>query len=131
MDRLIDDPYYCHDKYAIPEKHNMPLYEYLCTKCDDVFTKQNTILNYKQTSPCPDCGQAAKRNIFSAPSLNAMNPITRKAHQTNERSAHEPKVRNKHRHVCSSSCNHSHEKSAKVTNELKQQNGKRPWMIGH
>ena len=109
----------------------MPLYEYFCTKCDDAFTQFNTILNYKQSSPCPDCGQPSKRKIFSAPNVNAMNPITRKAHQTNEKSAHEPKVRNKHEHVCSSSCNHSHASTQKSTNELKQQNGRRPWMLGH
>jgi len=109
----------------------MPLYEYFCTKCDDAFTQFNTILNYKRSSPCPDCGQSSKRKIFSAPNVNAMNPITRKAHQTNEKSAHEPKVRNKREHVCNSSCNHNHSKTQKSANDLKQQSGRRPWMLGH
>jgi hypothetical protein len=52
----------------------------------------------------------------------------RTAHETNERSAHEPKVSN--RHVCGAHC-HYHKQPAQPAT-LKQQAGqKRPWMLGH
>jgi hypothetical protein len=57
-----------------------------------------------------------------------MRPEIRSAHQTNERSAHQPKKMQKG-HQCSSSCSHQNNSAQP---QLKQASGnKRPWMLGH
>lgn len=114
----------------------MPVYEYYCHDCEDVFTHYKSIIDYKKPTTCPDCGELAERAICSAPNLNTMKAETRKAYQTNEKSAHEPRVSNGHGHTCGPSCNHGHthkheKKTDQQTPALKQQNGRRPWMLGH
>jgi hypothetical protein len=51
------------------------------------------------------------------------------AYETNERSAHEPKVR----HSCGANCQHHQHKpkQAAETPAYKQQLNRRPWMLGH
>lgn len=104
----------------------MPVYEYYCEHCENIFTQLRSICDYNKSSNCPICDLSSERILFSAPRLNTMNGNTRKAYQLNEKSSHEPSVRT--RHTCNSSCNHDH--STKPQN-IKQQNGKRPWMLGH
>jgi putative FmdB family regulatory protein len=102
----------------------MPVYEYSCSECEHYFTELKTISNYQSPSYCPVCSSVGKK-IISAPSLNIMRQEMRKAHQTNEKSAHEPKVK----HTCGSHCHHH--KQEKKQPDYKQQINKRPWMIGH
>ncbi len=108
----------------------MPLYEYYCDYCETDFTELRNMSDSAKSAPCPMCQADARRVFLSAPRLNTMAPATRKAHQTNERSSHEPRRTG---HVCGSHCHH-HKKPAEETgNVMKQQTGKgrRPWMLGH
>lgn len=98
----------------------MPIYEYLCESCERLFTQLRTMSEHREPGHCPICAGIAPRVMATAPRLNALRDSLRKAHEINERSAHEPGVSNGHR--CSASCNHQ---------KPKQQVGKRPWMIGH
>jgi putative FmdB family regulatory protein len=112
----------------------MPLYEYFCADCDHVFTDLKSMADYRQPSACPVCGEASPRTLASAPRLNCMRADLRKAHQTNERSAHAPRM--SHGHSCGAGCNHQHHKpkaaqQAAEKPALKQQSGRRPWMLGH
>jgi putative FmdB family regulatory protein len=104
----------------------MPVYEYCCQECAHEFTALRPMSEHRADTVCPDCGGTAGR-VLSAPRLNTMQANTRKAHQINERSAHEPKV--SQRHQCGAGCNH---KPAATSTPLQGQNGvKRPWMLGH
>ncbi|MEM1210263.1 MAG: zinc ribbon domain-containing protein, partial [Planctomycetota bacterium] len=62
----------------------MPLYEY---HCDDhgAFSAFASLANCEQPSPCPDCGENARRAI-TIPRLTAMPKQTRIAHERNEKS---------------------------------------------
>lgn len=105
----------------------MPVYEYCCHDCDHEFAELRPMSEHQADSACPNCGGTAGR-VPSAPRLSTMDAGTRKAHQVNERSAHEPRV--SQRHQCGAGCNH---KTAPASGTpLKGQNGvKRPWMLGH
>ena len=94
----------------------MPIYHYNCKSCGE-FVELRKISEYKLPAACPACDQMGSR-VIKAPSLNTMNNAQRAAHDTNERSAHEPRVvrrknNSNHKH------SHSHSSSS------------RPWMIGH
>ncbi len=113
----------------------MPMYEYFCESCDYVFTDLRSMAEYHEPSQCPVCGTASPRTVASAPRLNCMRADQRKAHQTNERSAHAPRMSG-HGHSCGSGCQHHHHKAATTETttdkpSLKNQPGKRPWMLGH
>ncbi|HKV71689.1 MAG TPA: zinc ribbon domain-containing protein [Gemmatimonadales bacterium] len=44
----------------------MPLYEYRCTACDEVFTEQLTISEHGKRRPvCPACGSRAVEPVLS------------------------------------------------------------------
>lgn len=104
----------------------MPVYEYCCHECAHEFTALRPMSEHRAAAVCPGCGGAAGR-VLSAPRLNTLPAGARKAHQINERSAHEPKV--SQRHQCGTGCNH---KPAATGTPLQGQNGaKRPWMLGH
>lgn len=112
----------------------MPLYEYECKKCVSVFSALGSIKDYQAQAKCPECNRPSPRIIGTAPQLNTMNPGQRKAYQVNEKSAHEPGVRNRHR--CNSHCGCGSNSAGKSNQEknssaIKQQQGKRPWMLGH
>jgi putative FmdB family regulatory protein len=107
----------------------MPLYEYQCTTCDHEFAELQPMARCSEPTTCLHCGATAQR-IISAPRLNTMRAEVRSAHQTNERSAHEPKKMQKG-HQCSSSCSHQ-TSNGSAQPMLKQASGnKRPWMLGH
>ena len=108
----------------------MPLYEYYCEPCDELFTELRAMALHQEPMDCPVCGEAAPRILVSAPRLNTMRAETRKAHQTNERSAHAPRM--SHGHQCGAGYQHHHKPKAEDKQPgLKQQNGRRPWMLGH
>lgn len=106
----------------------MPVYDYRCDECDCEFTMLMPMSRSSDAMPCPGCEHSARR-VISAPHLSTMRAEMRAAHQTNERSAHEPKMTKGHR--CGSGCSHqSHGQSESPA--LKQVNSaKRPWMLGH
>ena len=110
----------------------MPVYDYQCSKCDCEFTMLMPMSRSADPMPCPSCAYNAQR-VISAPHLSTMRADIRAAHQTNERSAHEPKMMKGHR--CSAGCSHqSHGKSESKIEQpaLKQvSSAKRPWMLGH
>lgn len=114
----------------------MPIYEYQCKNCERQFEQMRAMAEYRDPCECPWCGHEAGRILLTAPKLNDMKASVRRAHQINERSAHEP--RSTARHQCGPGCNHNHNASAAkaaTTQQggpnLKMQPGKRPWMIGH
>jgi len=114
-----------------PVENSMPIYEFSCANCETVFSRLGKIQECREDRICPTCGGLAKRAFLTAPRLNTMSASTRKAHQTNEKSAHEPRMRNGH--VCGSHCHHNKSESGAQAgnNPLKAQPGKRPWMLGH
>ncbi len=73
----------------------MPMYEYYCHGCDNEFTMLRPMSECSEPASCTVCGEAAPRQI-SAPRLATMSAERRFAHQTNERSQHEPRVRRGH-----------------------------------
>ena len=117
----------------------MPLYDYHCPECG-MFSTWGTIQDPHADAACPSCGQAATRQI-SAPSLAIMSADTRRAHERNEKSAHEPV----HRRRSSCGCSGSHTcgtgaKSAaadttaatdKPALQMQTKASARPWMLGH
>ena len=108
----------------------MPIYEYACDTCEATFSKLTNMSEARNPCICPECGGMANRAYLTAPRLNTMPAHVRKAHQTNEKSAHEPRMNKGH--VCGSNCHHHKKKPAEETgNVMKSQQGKRPWMLGH
>lgn len=106
----------------------MPVYDYQCGECDCDFTMLMPMSRSADPMPCPDCGLDAQR-VISAPHLSTMRADIRTAHQTNERSAHEPKMTKGHR--CGTGCSHQNHGKAEQP-ALKQVSAtKRPWMLGH
>jgi len=102
----------------------MPIYDYHCSDCDIEFTELRPMALCGEPTECPACRGRAERFI-TAPRLATMSAATRQAHQTNERSAHAPRVSRGHQ--CGAGCSHHSEKP-----QLRQSSTtKRPWMIGH
>ena len=105
----------------------MPVYDYRCGGCDTEFTLLMPMSRCAEPAPCPACAHSAER-VISAPRLNTMRSDIRAAHQTNERSAHQPKMTQGHR--CGAGCSHHQGKPEQPA--LKQvSSAKRPWMLGH
>jgi len=113
----------------------MPMYDYQCPSCGP-FEASRRLAEYKQPHDCPVCHTSSPR-MMSAPQLNTMSASSRKAHITNEKSAHAPKV---NRSCCSSGkCSHHSKTTPKNTVlkegaplPLKAQTGvRRPWQISH
>jgi putative FmdB family regulatory protein len=113
----------------------MPLYDYEC-ECCGPFISFHLMADRDEITPCPDCKRSARR-VISAPNLALMPAGVRKAHATNERSRHAPRVARRHR--CGSGCGCPDKKSpktvaSKVNGESKLQlprRNNRPWMLGH
>lgn len=105
----------------------MPVYDYHCSECDAEFVLLQPMSRSAEPVSCPTCSASAAR-VISAPRLSTMRADIRTAHQTNERSAHAPKMTQAHR--CGAGCSHNQSKPEQPA--LKQaSNAKRPWMIGH
>lgn len=106
----------------------MPIYEFYCDKHDGAFDHLCSIASRNNKRSCPTCGGEASR-IITAPNLSIMDVHNREAWSRNEKSAHEPKSGRKH--ICSSSCNHSHDNKNSSNTQFKMQKKQRPWMLGH
>ncbi|MDF2366837.1 zinc ribbon domain-containing protein [Sneathiella sp.] len=109
----------------------MPLYQYCCDDCGP-FDDMARVAEYADPKNCPACGIASPRMI-AAPRLAILDSSTRHAHQTNEKSAHEPK-KSSHGPGCGC-CGGGSKKINSST--LHRPDGsksfptKRPWMISH
>jgi putative FmdB family regulatory protein len=101
----------------------MPLYDYLCT-CGNSQQLLRPIAARDDAVDCERCGGGAARAI-AAPRLAVLTANNRRAHERNERSAHEPRrysrpppsepVAPRKQPVA---CGHAHPQG-------------RPWMLGH
>ncbi|MEH6719161.1 MAG: zinc ribbon domain-containing protein [Aurantimonas endophytica] len=109
----------------------MPFYDYACDDCG-TFTRLRPMAEAAEASPCPECGEAARRVILTAPRLSMMDAGRRSASATNERSAHEPK-RASGGHGAGCGCCGLKPKgfSPPAGNAAKGFPSKRPWMISH
>ena len=111
----------------------MPVYDYTCADCGD-FREFRGIDQRNDPQPCPMCAKIARRMIL-APGLALMNPIVRKANAVNEKSRHEPRVRESH--SCGSGCGcgtkirPNRVKETKLGKLQSQKATARPWMLGH
>ncbi|WP_187432146.1 hypothetical protein ROLI_031300 [Roseobacter fucihabitans] len=109
----------------------MPLYDYYCEDCGP-FTAFATLERFNVPCECPECASSAPRVLLNAPRLAVMSGGTRRAHETNERSADSPK-RSSHGPGCSC-CSSSKARPSKTlhhANGAKSFPTKRPWMISH
>lgn len=113
----------------------MPVYDFTCRDCGD-FRELRTIAERNEPALCPLCTGQAQRLILAA-GLALMNPFLRKAHGVNEKSRHEPKIRDSH--SCGSGCGCSSGpkirnnkiKETKLGKLQSQKSTARPWMLGH
>jgi len=108
----------------------MPIYEYDCAECGG-FCELRALDEHSQPAPCPRCGALVARAI-SAPRLAVLSATQRRAHTTNERSAHEPRRSGAaHRHGPACGCG---KKTTSGTGDKAPMKGfanRRPWMISH
>lgn len=113
----------------------MPVYTYQCSTCGS-FDALRAVEERNHALACPACARATQR-VIVAPHLALMNPIMRRAHKTNERSQHAPRLSTGH--TCSSDCGHAPGTSMRKKRVLETRLGKaqaqkasaRPWMLGH
>lgn len=68
----------------------MPVYDYLCDACGP-FTAMRPMAECDKPNTCPACGARAPRALLTAPHFSTMSSERRRAHATNERSAHAPR----------------------------------------
>jgi len=105
----------------------MPLYEYQCPKCSDVFDEMLTLEEYSPLRVCPKCNAVSPRKI-SAAQLHILKNNERIARERNERAIFEPH-RVTRKHQCDSNCNHDDEGKSKGSFQ-QVSDGSRPWMLG-
>lgn len=104
----------------------MPMYDYLCGECGQAFAELRPMAAHREPHPCPACGVPAPR-VPGASRLSTMPEALRLAHQTNERSSHEPRVRE--RHQCGPGCSHGASGTKRPLQTARARS--RPWMLGH
>lgn len=112
----------------------MPNYDYMCDTCGP-FTGFAAMADFDKPCACPACGDPARRALFTAPKLAVVGSGLRRAHETNERAAHEPKSTKKHGPGCG--CCSGAGGAKKPSRTLHRPDGSksfpsaRPWMISH
>jgi len=115
----------------------MPVYEYLCIDCGP-FTDIRPMAECDLPLACPQCETESPRVILTAPNFFCMPSDKRKAHATNERSAHSPRTLDQynaaHGPGCGC-CSTGKKKPARLVTKTKG-GAKgfptaRPWMISH
>ena len=108
----------------------MPRYDYSCKACGP-FTEWRSMSFAADPMACPTCGRRSGRAI-SAPFIANMNPHTRIAHHTNEKSADQPNVVTKEaKGHPSHGAAHSHGRSHGHSHGGHSHGPSRPWMVGH
>lgn len=113
----------------------MPVYEYLCNDCGP-FTDMRPMSECDDPQDCPRCESESPRVILTAPAFFCMPSDKRKAHATNERSAHAPKTLGEYKasHGPGCGCCSSKKPARLVTKTKSGAKGfptARPWMISH
>jgi putative FmdB family regulatory protein len=112
----------------------MPVYDYLCGRCG-AFTAMRPMAECDQPNACPGCGRAAERAFLSAPYFSAMSVERRRAHATNEKSAHAPSTLSQtkaaHGAGCSCCASKPMRSSQRGKNGAKSFPAAWPWMISH
>ena len=110
----------------------MPLYEYECV-AHGSFEAMRPMAECQSAQTCPHCSRASARVILTAAALATMPSSARKAHATNERSAHTPKSSREMKHGKGCGCCGGKAKRgvAMGANGAKAFPSKRPWMISH
>jgi putative FmdB family regulatory protein len=117
----------------------MPLYEYECRACGR-FDDLQPVSAASRPATCPRCGEESPR-VISLPRLLEMDGALRRAHEVNERNAHEPTVSTQeerhHRHAHGPNCACCSSDKPVGSSALYGADGskmfptKRPWMISH
>lgn len=118
----------------------MPLYEYECEDCG-IFAEMRSLALSAEPCECISCGQPANR-LLSIPRYAVMSSSRRTAHETNERSSHEPrksvsernntgKMVHKHGCSCCSGANKGKSSATYLPDGSKAFPSKRSWMISH
>lgn len=115
----------------------MPVYEYICTDCGKDYTLLRPMSERNKPSYCTFCNHEGVKVVLTAPHTAILSKQTRIAHETNERSRHEPQTLDQYkakRHGPGCGCC-----SGKKTTQKKNPDGtlaaktagSRPWMISH
>lgn len=100
----------------------MPLYEYQCA-CGSSQNLLRPIAVRDAAVDCDRCGAASVRTV-SAPRLAVLSSTNRRAHERNEKSAHEPR-----RYTRPAASDEPVKKQAAACSHSHHQG--RPWMLGH
>jgi putative FmdB family regulatory protein len=112
----------------------MPVYDYLCEACGP-FTDMRPMAECDAPQPCPDCGAAAPRALLTAPHMWTLSSERRRAHATNEMSAHAPKTsaefKASHGAGCACCSGRSRRTVRRGKSGAKSFPTSRPWMISH
>ena len=112
----------------------MPVYEYLCNDCGP-FTDMRPMAECDEPRDCPHCAGESPRAFLTAPNFFRMSSDKRKAHATNERSAHAPKTIDQYKAShgpCRGCCSGKPSRQkAKNKSGAKSLPTARPWMISH
>ncbi|HEY0331616.1 MAG TPA: zinc ribbon domain-containing protein [Rhodopseudomonas sp.] len=112
----------------------MPVYDYLCDACGP-FTEMRPMAECDAPHDCPQCEVSAPRVILTAPHFACMPASQRKAHATNERSAHAPQTAGEYKARHGAHCGCCSGKAARL--QTRSRSGAksfptaRPWMISH
>ena len=117
----------------------MPVYDYKCQE-HGIYHELVSMDDSAKPTKCPQCGTLCARIIMVPPTVLDMPEEKRHAHETNEKSQHEPIFSNQdrrthdHHHACGSGCD-SHEitpsKMLFTASGEKIFPSARPWMISH
>ena len=112
----------------------MPVYDYLCGRCG-AFTAMRPMAECELPNACPGCGRAAERAFLTAPYFSAMPAERRRAHATNERSAHAPsslaQMKERTAPVAPAAAGSPCATASAAKNGAKSFPAARPWMISH
>ncbi|WP_420467544.1 FmdB family zinc ribbon protein [Panacagrimonas sp.] len=111
----------------------MPLYHFQCgeASCSESFTEMRGISVRDDPTRCPQCGGAARRQLVP-PQLALVSTAMRNAHDTNERSSHQPSSTRRGGHAPGCGCcSGAGATPSGPPGRPKGFPGKRPWMISH
>ncbi|MGC1359219.1 MAG: FmdB family zinc ribbon protein [Xanthobacteraceae bacterium] len=112
----------------------MPVYDYLCGRCGP-FTLMRPMAESGLPSECPSCAAAAPRAFLTAPYCSTVSTQSRKAHETNERSASSPRtlssLKGSHGAGCACCSGRTSRPVSTGKKGSKSFPNSRPWMISH